>query len=289
MAYTNTNTDREIENIAGDTPYLDVTGDMVGDRIYLDPNNTGGFQIGKTITTYSTDTATSGNKAGTWNQIDVTPSGNSSTFASAAVNMAKQKGSNVGGTIKGTEHYAIFEGTNGITGGVFGQTVFSSYRGTDPNNNNSSIDTQGIYIKADTRSGSNGDINYLLGANIISEASGSGDVEFMQGMHLNTRFNSGSVSGSANVLLLDSDGTSTDVQGDFAYLKIQNDGLPTIAGTSRAIDSSSLLPSVFGGSVQANSFVDSGVQEFTDNAAAIAGGLTAGTHYRTGDLLKIVH
>ncbi|GAG79510.1 unnamed protein product, partial [marine sediment metagenome] len=32
-----------------------------------------------------------------------------------------------------------------------------------------------------------------------------------------------------------------------------------------------------------------GVSEYADNTAAIAGGLTAGDVYRTGDLLKIVH
>jgi hypothetical protein len=32
-----------------------------------------------------------------------------------------------------------------------------------------------------------------------------------------------------------------------------------------------------------------GVSEFADNTAAIAGGLTTGDVYRTGDLLKIVH
>jgi len=31
------------------------------------------------------------------------------------------------------------------------------------------------------------------------------------------------------------------------------------------------------------------VAEYADNAAAITGGLSVGTHYRTGDLLKIVH
>jgi hypothetical protein len=33
----------------------------------------------------------------------------------------------------------------------------------------------------------------------------------------------------------------------------------------------------------------SGVSEYADNTAAIAGGLTTGDVYRTGDLLKIVH
>ena len=32
-----------------------------------------------------------------------------------------------------------------------------------------------------------------------------------------------------------------------------------------------------------------GVSEYADNTAALAGGLTTGDVYRTGDLLKIVH
>jgi len=32
-----------------------------------------------------------------------------------------------------------------------------------------------------------------------------------------------------------------------------------------------------------------GIAEYTDNAAALADGLTAGAFYRTGDLLKVVH
>ena len=32
-----------------------------------------------------------------------------------------------------------------------------------------------------------------------------------------------------------------------------------------------------------------GIPVYADNAAALAGGLTAGAFYRTGDLLKVVH
>lgn len=34
---------------------------------------------------------------------------------------------------------------------------------------------------------------------------------------------------------------------------------------------------------------DTGINEYADNAAAVAAGLTAGAFYRTGDALKIVH
>ena len=38
----------------------------------------------------------------------------------------------------------------------------------------------------------------------------------------------------------------------------------------------------------ANSLLNTDIPVF-DNASAIAAGLVVGTHYRTGDLLKIVH
>lgn len=43
------------------------------------------------------------------------------------------------------------------------------------------------------------------------------------------------------------------------------------------------------GSGKNGSIKSTGILEFADNAAAIAGGLAVGTHYRTGDFQKIVH
>ena len=290
MATTNTSESRLIENIAGDTPYIDITGDMVGDRIYLDPQDTGGFQIGKTITSYALEEGTSGNKAGTWNQLTATPTSDSSAFVSASVNMAKQTGANKGGSVKGTETYAIFEGTDGLSGGTFGNLSFASYRGTDPNNNNSSsTDVQGLYVKADTRTGSSGEISYMMGANIISEMNGSVNVDYLQGAHVTVKTNSGTVEGGVSAIIVDLDGTGATVNGDLEYLRIQNDGMPTVTGVARAINSLSVLPSLFNGSVEAAGLNDSAITEHADNSAAIAAGLSVGTHYRTGDLLKIVH
>jgi hypothetical protein len=297
MAYTNINTERQIDNVAGNVGInvadpdvsLEVNGDIVGDRIYLDPNNTGGFQIGKTITTYSTDNSTSGNKAGSWNQIDVSPSASSGAFCSAAINMAKQAGDYAGGTLKGSENYSISEGSNGLKGGLFGSTNFASYRGTDPNNNNtSSTDVQAFYAKADTRAGATGNVNYLIGANIISEINGA-SVGYLQGVHATVKLNAGDVTNEVTGLLLDLDGTGANISGDFEYLRIQNDNLPAVSGYSRAINSLSVLPSVFGGSIQAAGLIDTAVVEYADNAAAVAAGLENGAFYRTGDILKVVH
>ena len=52
-------------------------------------------------------------------------------------------------------------------------------------------------------------------------------------------------------LLLDFDYTGTGtITGDFEYLRIQNDTLPTVSGTSRAINSLSTLPSYFAGDIE---------------------------------------
>ena len=60
-------------------------------------------------------------------------------------------------------------------------------------------------------------------------------------------------------LILDFDYTGTGViTGDFEYLRIQNDTLPVISGTSRAINSLSILPSVFGGSLESTGFIKTG-------------------------------
>jgi hypothetical protein len=64
--------------------------------------------------------------------------------------------------------------------------------------------------------------------------------------------------------------------------------MPSVGGTARAINSLSVLPSEFGGSIKAAGLINSAVTEHADNAAAVTAGLAIGTHYRTGDLLKIV-
>lgn len=49
------------------------------------------------------------------------------------------------------------------------------------------------------------------------------------------------------------------------------------------------LLTLISNNLTATSFILSNVQEYANNAAAIAGGLQNGQVYRTGDLLKIVH
>ncbi len=85
-------------------------------------------------------------------------------------------------------------------------------------------------------------------------------------------------------------GANSVVSGDLAFLCIkEHPRLPVVNGTARAIHSLSTLPSELDGSVKAAGLIDSAIVEYADNADAVAAGLATGTHYRTGDLLKIVH
>mgnify|MGYP003665702480 CR=1 FL=1 len=82
------------------------------------------------------------------------------------------------------------------------------------------------------------------------------------------------------------------VTGDFSFLWVKPHtatGYPTVTGAARALHIESTLPSNFAGSITAAGLIDTAVTEHTDNAAAVAAGLAVGTHYRTGDDLKIVH
>jgi len=173
-------------------------------------------------------------------------------------------------------------------------------------------------LSTTTNEGS-GDISGLYGTftTVNSNGEGAQDVDYMLGntilMYFNNpnlavnrvgcinaqlMFNAATtINTEAYVMLLDTDftgvtGTDVTVNGDFSYLFIKPHtaaGVPSVTGTARAINSESTLPSVFAGSVKSAGMNNSAITEHTDNAAAITAGLSVGTHYRTGDLLKIVH
>jgi len=232
--------------------------DIVADKIYLDPDATGSFQIGKTLTAYSTDDAASGNKAGIWNQIEVTPSSDSTSYASAAVNMAKLKGTNEVGTATGLDNYARYEGSGGLQGGLYAGVNNASYRGTDPNSaNGANATVQGVYARGEAQSGSTGNIEYMMGANIQAQMDGSGSVDYLQGAHIQVGLTNGTVNDDVNVALLDLDQTGGTIAGDFAYLRIQNDSV-TATGDKYAIDSRSTLDSKFAGDLESTGFVKTG-------------------------------
>ena len=82
------------------------------------------------------------------------------------------------------------------------------------------------------------------------------------------------------------------VDGDFSFLYVKAHtatGFPTVTGKALALNIKSTLPSELSGSMQSAGVIDTAIVEYADNADAVAAGLATGTHYRTGDDLKIVH
>ncbi len=233
--------------------------DMTADKIYLDPDATGGFQIGKTLTAYATPNGTTGNQAGIWNQVVSTPTSNASSYISGLVNMAKYEGSSEVGSIAASDNYSRYQGSGGIVGGLYGTTGQASYRGTDASGNNgANVTVQGVYGLAEAQAGATGDIEYMIGGNISSKLDASGvDVDYLQGAHITTAISAGEVTGDVSVALLDMDQTGGTISGGFEYLRIQNDSI-TSTGTARAINSLSTLPSEFAGTIEATEFIKTG-------------------------------
>tara|TARA_R110000796_G_scaffold93172_4_gene197650 strand:+ start:555 stop:2273 length:1719 start_codon:yes stop_codon:yes gene_type:complete len=105
-----------------------------------------------------------------------------------------------------------------------------------------------------------GSHTYLIGQNNVAKLDNpNASVQFMQGMHCTVELKEGTVSDNLTVLLLDADYTgSGTLEGDFDYLTIMDDILPTAPGTKRGINSLTLLPSVFAGSIESSQLIVSG-------------------------------
>lgn len=178
------------------------------------------------------------------------------------------EGTNKGSYQYGSYNKADMKGTDGYNGILYGSYNESVMSGSDPNSTNSN--TSSLYgVSGKSKVSGSGDIGYCVGANISSElTNASGDVEFLQGSHIQVVHTAGNVSGAVAVALLDYDGGSGTIAGDFAYLKIQADAVNNVTGTARAIDSSSPLPSVFGGSVEASSFRVSSIRSAPTSATS---------------------
>ena len=174
----------------------------------------------------------------------------------------------------------------GLTYYITGGTNRAYHSGSG---NSSSISA--TFSEAKVGGTGSGDHGYVIGVNSIAYLDNpNATVDFLQGQHCTVKLNDGEVTDNVMSLILDLDHTGGTISGDFEYLRIQNDTLDSaVGGTARAINSLSVLPSEFGGSIQAAGLINSAISEHADNAAAITAGLATGTHYRTGDLLKIVH
>ena len=253
---TNTNTQREIEN---------VNGDLVITTKNVFNNETRGIDVD--VTKKNTDG--SGFASNVYGSKVYSKGDSTETIVNIAGNWTK------------AEHIG-----SGRTYYIYGALDRGYHNGSGD-----STTVAGALSEAKVIGDGVGNHLYVVGNNQIAEINNpNATVDFLQGAHCTTKVIDGEVTDNVMSLILDLDHTGGTISGDFEYLRIQNDSFDSaVGGTARAINSLSVLPSEFGGSIKANSFIDTGVQEFADNAAAIAGGLAVGTHYRTGDLLKIVH
>jgi len=257
MAYTNINTERALENINGDLVVVSsnvLNNETIGVNVDVTKENLSG--AGFTSNVYGVKSYAKGNS--------------SETIV------------NIGGAWSKAEH--IGEGTSYyITGGTN-----RAYH----NGSGDSTSIVGTFSEALIGGDGEGNHTHLMGLSFIAKLDNpNADLEFLTGIHSTMQLGDGEVTGASSGILIDFDKLSGSgvISGDLEYLKIQNDVLPTITGTARAIHSDSTLPSLFRGSIKSAGFTDSAITEHTDNAAAITAGLAVGTHYRTGDLLKIVH
>jgi len=243
--------------------------------------------IGTTTPSYPLTVITGGTAAGFdinfWSEVEKT--GASTGSAYGAFFSSKGNSSGTLANVVGSRNYAQDDGL-GDTSFIVGASHFAIANG-----GGASAGVYGVSTKAQSIGTNSQDIGYLIGSNIAAELNNlNASVRYLQGAHNTIKLGDGDVTDNAMALILDFDYTGTGViTGDFEYLRIQNDTLPVVSGTSRAINSISVLPSVFAGSVGSAGMNNSAITEHADNAAAITAGLSVGTHYRTGDLLKIVH
>jgi hypothetical protein len=101
-----------------------------------------------------------------------------------------------------------------------------------------------------------GSHGYVMGTNIVTELNNANaDVNQLQGQHVSIKLDAGTVNENIIVSILDFDNSGGTITGDFEYLRIQNDTFTsTVGGTARAIHCLSVLPSLFGGSIEAPVF-----------------------------------
>ena len=171
----------------------------------------------------------------------------------AAPNVALYGESKNTGSTQADSNYGLFakgefEGTAGFTGFVIGGNLEGRYDGTGTNGANATV--YGSYNLARATTAANGTVSYMIGANNLAKLEGANvTATNLQGTHSTVELSNGTA-GDVIVQILDFDGTGGTVTGDLSYLQIQNDTMPTVAGTSRAIKSLSVLPSLFTGQVE---------------------------------------
>lgn len=218
--------------------------------------------------TFDDLTATTATVSETYAGTTAAPRGmiqaNQTTTAKGTFNMAGYFESIASGSNEAAYNYGIYSrakmsGTNGYDGVIYGIYSEARYDGSDPSGNNATW-SSAYGAQGKVRVTGTGDLGYVIGNNVSAHLENSGaDVEWLQGQHTSVELKAGNVSGAIAVNLLDFDYTAGTIVGDFAYLQIQNDTVPTPStGTARAINSDSTLPSKFDGLIESTSFVKTG-------------------------------
>ena len=266
---TFTSTDVGRSYIIGDNGrLLDVSQTDTFDGTYLGNDSTRGLEINLIKNTTGTNWAA--NLTGAKILLNTISTGRVNGLQG---NVIKSVNSGTGETsfITGTNQTASHEGS-GLVYGLYG--------------NYSSVKSSGSNTQT---------IDYMIGDyNNIRLDNANATVNNLGALNAQISFNATMNVGEVYVCLLDinatNSGSNSVISGDLSFLCIKDHtSLPVVNGTARAIHSLSTLPSELSGSVQANGLIDSAITEHADNAAAVAAGLATGTHYRTGDVLKIVH
>jgi hypothetical protein len=137
------------------------------------------------------------------------------------------------------------KGTGGATN-IAAATFEAEQTGSGP------IDfLSGPLVRVEAKGNGTSLIDYIRGADVQSKLNSSGTtITNMQGLHTTCNLTAGTAN-DIYVHVLDFDKSGGTIDNNFAYIKIQNDTVGTVGGTARAISSSSLLPSVFDGSIEA--------------------------------------
>jgi len=212
--------------------------------------------IGTVTPSYPLTVITEGTAAGfdinLWSEIEKT--GTSTGSAYGGFFSSKGDSSEALANVVGSRNYAKDDGL-GDTDFIVGASHFAIANG-----GGASAGVYGVNTKAQSTGTATQDIDYLIGSNISAELNNpNASVRYLQGSHNTIKLGDGDVTDNAMALILDFDYTGTGViTGDFEYLRIQNDTLPVVSGTSRAINSISVLPSVFAGSLESTGFIKTG-------------------------------
>ena len=233
--------------------------------------------IGTVTPSYPLTVITEGTAAGFdinfWSEIEKT--GTSTGSAYGAFFSSKGNSSGTLANVVGSRNYAKDDGL-GDTDFIVGASHFAIANG-----GGASAGVYGVSTKAQSLGTNAQDIGYLIGSNIAAELNNpNASVRYLQGAHNTIKLGDGDVTDNAMALILDFDYTGTGViTGDFEYLRIQNDTLPVVSGTSRAINSISVLPSVFAGSLESTGFIKTGgaVTEFLMADGSVSTGSLVGS------------